>query len=91
MYTIRADEDNQSFYFICWFHSDYEEKENEELTICLFNNYSKLHKDLIPNVVEFTFLNKSLFKEKNKVAKLPKLGFDSPSAPLRPDFNIVFN
>jgi hypothetical protein len=56
-----------------------------------FNNYSQLSEDLIPNVVVFTFIKRSIFTEANMLAKIPKLGFDSPTTPLRPDFTIKFN
>jgi len=54
------------------------------------NNYGNINRNLIPDVCEFTFINKNYFYENRKVDRLPRVGLDSPSTPNRPDFEVDF-
>jgi len=54
------------------------------------NNYGEIDEFSIPDVCEFTFINRNIHRENGKVSRLPRVGLDSPSTPGRPDREIVF-
>ncbi len=54
------------------------------------NNYGEIDEFSIPNVCEFTFINRNIYRQNRKVDRLPRVGLDSPSTPGRPDPEIIF-
>ena len=54
------------------------------------NNYEEIDEFSIPNVCEFTFINRNIHRENGKVSRLPRVGLDSPSNPGRLDREIIF-
>ena len=54
------------------------------------NNYEEIDECSIPNVCEFTFINRNIYRQTGKVDRLPRAGLDSPSTPGRPDPEIIF-
>ena len=55
------------------------------------NNYGRIDNSLIPNVCEFTFINKSIYTTNKKVTMLPRLDLDSPCNSNLPDYEIIFS
>lgn len=56
-----------------------------------YNNFGLVDDDLIPDVCEFTFITRDLFKENSRVEFLPHPTLDFPSAPNRPDYFVKFD
>ena len=56
-----------------------------------YNNFGIVDDDFIPDVCEFTFINRDLFKENSRVEFLPHPTLDSPAAPNRPDYFVRFD
>jgi hypothetical protein len=54
------------------------------------NNYGEIDGYSIPNVCEFTFINRSIYSENGKVDRLPRVGLDSPSTTGHPDPEVIF-
>ena len=55
------------------------------------NNYGSLDLNSIPQMCEFTFINKTIFIGKDKISKLPRNDLDSPTTPFRNDLMLNFS
>lgn len=54
------------------------------------NNYGTLNSFGIPQMCEFTFINKAYFIGDVKIDKLPRQGLDYATTPFREDYNLIF-
>ncbi len=54
------------------------------------NNFGEINNFGLPNVCEFTFLNKNVHTENRKVSKLPLVELDAPCNSGRPDIEMLF-
>jgi hypothetical protein len=93
--------ENQITIFIVEFH-DITEKQDEmkknldklksvfTLIHSHVNNYGTLNSFGIPQMCEFTFINKVYFIGDVKIDKLPRQGLDYATTPFRDDYNLIF-